>query len=113
MIKIPYSKNWNNKLDSDFHTTIRLWNPSKYKQGQNYSATLNTKNHHVGIIEDVKKIYFKDMNDWITKLDAGLDSNSFKAMMRKMYEGKLENGEKIEDKPFAWILCRKHKKHLQ
>jgi hypothetical protein len=107
-IEIPYSKNWNNKLQCEVYTTIRVWNPTKYQKGRTFHAMLNGKLHHTGTIEDVRKIFFKDMHDWVTRLDANLSSEEFKNMMRKMYQAKLNPDTTIEETPFIWVLCKRN-----
>lgn len=106
MKKIKFSKNWNNKLDCDYYTTIRVWNPNKYQVNENYEIILNDKIKHVATIVDVKKIFFKDINNWISRLDAGLTEQEFKAMMCKMYQAKAT--KPMEEIAFAWVLLKRN-----
>lgn len=107
MISITFTKNWNNKLASDYFTTIRIWNPTKYRTGNDAQIVLNGKGICNARILDTKKLKFKNINDWIAYLDAGMNANELKGMFRKMYQNKVTIP--MEEVEFAWILLQRHK----
>lgn len=83
--EINFSNNWNKKLDNTAFTTIRLENPNKYKIGQQYEIKLNHKKITVGKIIEIRKLMFKDINEFIAYLDTGYSSTECKKIIQKMY----------------------------
>lgn len=61
---IKFAKNWNNKLDCPFFTTIRNVEKSNYYElrvGERFDVLLNGKKHCVALLKDVNILDFKDV----------------------------------------------------
>jgi hypothetical protein len=103
MKRINFNYNWNNKLDAKIFTTIRLWNPVKYKEGEEYEVFLKEKPRpYLAQCLEVKKMPFSSLdNNWVG-LDTGYTGKETQEILRTMYKGrKLCNST-----PFAWVLLR-------
>jgi hypothetical protein len=109
MISIPFSKNWNNKLNCEYFTTIRLWNPNKYRIGTQAAIWLNEKPYANATVVDARKLKFEQINDWHSRLDAGMTASDLKGMFRKMYSKKIPEGSKMEDTEFVWLMLQRIK----
>jgi len=102
--EIRFSYNWNGKIDCRCFTTIRLYNPEKYKKGAVHQVTLKTKGGWVKCpgkaeIIETKKIYGKDLNEFICRLDTGYSVEETKKVLSSMYKGK-----DIENTAFSYTL---------
>jgi len=85
-MKINFSYNWNNKLNCKAYTTIRLYNPSKYRIGEKCDITLKRKFHHNGEIIDIKNFYLKDLNNFVALIDTGYSLEECRDIILKMYK---------------------------
>ena len=76
MKTITFSYNWNNKLGRKAFTTIRLYNPNKYKIGETYNINLKKECIGAGKIIAIKNFMLKDsMNSLPTSIRAILKKN--------------------------------------
>lgn len=96
---INFSYNWNNKLNCKAFTTIRLKNVNKYQIGKEYNILLKKQLLKSAIIEDIKTIYFNQINEFIARVDTGYSAEETKNILKKMYS-KIN----IETQPFSFIL---------
>jgi hypothetical protein len=101
---IPFSYNWNKKLDCDAFTTIRIYQPEKYVIDETYQIDLNKAEFCKGTIIDIKKFWLKDLNDFIAYLDTGYDKEECKKIITLMYKRVDFNTT-----PLSLILIRKQK----
>lgn len=85
---IPFSQNWNGKLDCDFFTTLRLANNNKYRVGDAYEITLKGIVFCHAKIVEVRYIVIEQVNDWIARLDTGYDAEACKTLIKTMYKNK-------------------------
>ncbi len=99
---ISFSSNWNNKLQCQSFTTIRLFCPAKYEIGNSYQIFLNGQLVKSATIFDIKNFYLKDISNYISYLDANLSPEEFKLLMIKFY-GKKCN---IDTQLFSFILLK-------
>lgn len=84
--RLDYPSNFNNKLDSPFHTTIRL--SGRFKVGDLVAEFLNKEfKGHVKVI-DKRRILLDSLNDWIAGLDTGYDRDKTIKMVKTMYKNK-------------------------
>lgn len=104
---IKFSYNWNNKLDSNYFTTIRRYNPDKYHLGAVHSVMLKTKGRWVTCynkarIIDVKMLKLSQIadNPWICGLDTGYSQKETESIFRKMYE------DLTEESLFSYVLYK-------
>lgn len=98
---INFSTNWNNKLDCMAFTTIRLRNSNKYQIGREYKIILKKDFKKNARIEDIKTIYFNQINEFIAHLDTGYSAHETKNIIKKMYS-KIN----LETQPFSFILLK-------
>lgn len=96
---INFSYNWNNKLNCKAFTTIRLKNSNKYQIGKEYKILLKKELLKPAIIEDIKTIYFNQINEFIARVDTGYSALETKNILKKMYS-KIN----FETQPFSFIL---------
>ena len=96
---INFSYNWNNKLNCKAFTTIRLKNVNKYQIGKEYNILLKKQLLKSAIIEDIKTIYFNQINEFIARVDTGYSAEETKNILKKMYS-KIN----LETQPFSLIL---------
>lgn len=96
MNQIKFSKNWNNKLNCDYFTTIRLQTRSKKEYywdrvGQEFSIFVLDKEIGKGILKSLECTILREIgNNCLTYLDAGLDRGEFYKLMETFYKNKPE-----------------------
>jgi hypothetical protein len=103
MENLPFTHNWNNTLDCDAYTTIRIFNPKKHFPGQNFNVTLNGRMIHQAVVLQVKQIRIVDVNEFIARLDTGYSAAECQTILRKMY------GEKADLNTYGFMLLKKIK----
>jgi hypothetical protein len=84
MKQIKFSQNWNNKLDCNYFTTIRLLS-KKYQIGETYEIVENEVTKLNATALDVIAIKTDSLNDFICYLDTGYSKDETIAMFQKMY----------------------------
>lgn len=88
---MPFSNNWNNKLNCHFFTTLRLYNHNHHYVGNVFSVgSRSSSDVHKPILFNVSIrsltiFYLKDLNDSVAYIDAGMDKICFTAVIKKMY----------------------------
>lgn len=87
--EIKFSYNWNNKLDCNFFTTIRLYNPIKYQIGHIYDVSLKGEFKKQARLVEMKKIHHDQINAFIAGLDTGYSVEETKKILERMYKGKM------------------------
>lgn len=97
MNTIKFSKNWNNKLDCDYFTTIRLYTKNKhqyYKEMfdglKEVGILLNGKEKCIAKIVDIKVLFLIDIPSYLIITDTGLPILDFYVLMENMYKNKPE-----------------------
>lgn len=82
---LPFSYNWNNKLDCNVFTTLRLAQ-DKYYVGNKFCVVLNSEpGKHVEIIA-VKKILIGQITDYIAGIDTGYSVQECQKLIKTMYK---------------------------
>lgn len=104
MRTINFSTNWNNKLDCDAFTTIRLENPSKYIVNEVYSIQLQNKHLFNARIESIKPFKLDKLNNFMARIDTGYSAKVCTGIIEKMY-GNVD----LKVKPLWFILILKEK----
>ena len=84
MNRLEFNYNWNNKLQCKVFTTIRLDNP-KYTEGVKYDIVLKGESLGNAEIIGVKKMFLKDINEYIAGIDTGYSEEECKNIIMKMY----------------------------
>jgi hypothetical protein len=80
---LRFSTNWNNKLQCDTFTTLRL-DSDKYKVGEVYKVTLKGHLKDIRII-DKKVLLLNQINDWIAFIDTGYNRDECINIIKRMY----------------------------
>lgn len=110
--EVQFSQNWNDrngfggKLNNMAFSTLRLYNPEKYKVGNVHQVILKTK---AGVVTDygrativvVKKIIGHQLNDCIALVDTGYLLDDFLRLLQNFYPGK-----NIKETAFSYIFYK-------
>lgn len=94
-LQIKFGKNWNNKLECDYFTTIRLLTKDKAlyyneNRGLAFNVMLKDEKHSEAVLVGLDALRLKDIPEWLIATDAALDVTQFKRLMYRMYHGKKE-----------------------
>ena len=84
---ISFLTNWNNKLQCQVFSTIRLHNPRKYKKGECYNVFLNGLQYPSVECMNVITVTTDKLSDYVCLLDTGYDKKETLAILGKMYPG--------------------------
>ena len=98
---IEYTYNWNNKLHTPCHTTLRLRNDEKYKRGKKFREILiknKIVSEDMGVfyIEDIKHMKIDAINEYVARLDTGYSREKCIELIQTMYKNKKINWEHQE-----------------
>jgi hypothetical protein len=92
MKQIRFFKNWNNKLDCEYFTTIRLGEKYDYYgscTGKTFSVLLNNVEYTQACLQYVEKTTIRKIADTtITYTDAGIGCKEFLDLMTRFYKNK-------------------------
>ncbi|MFC0182488.1 hypothetical protein SAMN04515674_101450 [Pseudarcicella hirudinis] len=101
--KISFSKNWNHKLDCEYFTTFRLFNPEKYFEGRSVEIHENGVLKKTAVIQSVRVLYLSQINGWMTAIDAGCGVEYFEKIIKTMYKNKVSD---FTTQKFHFLLLR-------
>jgi len=104
MNRLEFSSNWNNKLDNNSFTTIRLSGRFNVDEEIEVYFRDNRKPGRFKVIGK-KIITLNGINDWIAYIDTGYSAVECKDILRKMYP-------KVKDwtnQPIYYYLIMKFK----
>jgi hypothetical protein len=104
MLQIPFSQNWNNKLNCSAFTTIRLYNASKHQAGTPVLIVLKGATIAEGKIIAVKPFILASLNEYMAYLDTGYSRAETDKLIRTMYPT-----VDFTKKQLAFILIVKNK----
>lgn len=93
---LPFSTNWNKKLECDYFTTLRLYNLKKFQKGKILAVTGPKNIAFDAEIVDVKNVSVNTISDWMAYLDTGYSAEETKTILRTMYKNKFPNATNIE-----------------
>ncbi len=85
MKEITFSYNWNNKLNCNAFTTLRIEQPNKYIVGADYHIVLKKEQIAVARIVNIKSFFLKDLNEFIAYLDTGYSLDKCRQIILNMY----------------------------
>lgn len=100
--ELQFGYNWNNKLDCKYFTTIRAYNPEKYRPGNTHRVFLNKKYIFNASVMDMRCIKGKQLNPFICGLDTGYSVEETKEVLERMYK------KDIEEMSFSLVLYKKN-----
>lgn len=109
---LKFTENWNNKLDCDVFTTIRLHNPIKYRIGKQFKLVCEknkktTIDKGEAVIIQMRTITLAQINEWVAAIDTGYSAKECQDIIRMMYKNKP--GINIDKHPLDYLLMRKVK----
>jgi len=81
--QLNFSYNWNKKLDCKMFTTLRLSN--RFSVGDKVFVTLKNIEHCNAICRGKKKLFMKDINEFIAGIDTGYSVEECQDILKKMY----------------------------
>lgn len=87
MKTLKFSKNWNNKLECDYFTTIRL--DASFQIGEEVQVLLKGEHFCFARIKLKKHIHIDKVNDWIGFLDAGHTGDYTASILKRMYNSRV------------------------
>lgn len=84
MRSLNFFKNYNNKLDCEYYTSIRPA-AAGYMGGERLEVFKGEKKQHEATVVGIRQFTFDKLNDFITCLDAGVTLPHFKALFKGFY----------------------------
>lgn len=84
--KIEFSFNWNNKLNCNVFTSIRLLNWNKYRTGRLYDIYLKKEFIKSAYLVEIRTFKLSSLDDFICLLDTGYVKKTTIDIIRKMYK---------------------------
>lgn len=100
MINIHFSQNWNNKLDCDIFTTIRIYDPSKHYIGAEYTITWAHGKEILSLDNRVcihmHTFQLASLTNGLSLIDTGYNAKDTVELIRKMYKNKNLDVDKIK-----------------
>lgn len=84
--EINFSYNWNNKLECNCFTTLRLTNQNKYQTGKIYQIKLKNVEKKLARIIEIKVFELSKINEFISRLDTGYSKEETIKIINKMYK---------------------------
>lgn len=84
MEQIHFSKNWNNKLDCEAFTTLRMPN-ERYQISQLFEISLNGEINGHARIAAITYLNLEDITEYIARLDTGCCVEDCKNIIRTIY----------------------------
>lgn len=104
---LSFSTNWNNKLECDYFTTLRLFNTKKFIKGKIFNVTGRPNRFCFDAeVIDVKNTSINTISDWMAYLDTGYSAEETKEILRTMYKKYFPNATNIE---LNYVLLKKNK----
>ena len=89
---IQFNYNWNNKLNCNSFSTVRIQNPNKYKVGEIYNIILSNKNGKQNVNYGFAKImaitdfYLEKVTPAMAFLDTNYSQEQFINLVKTMYK---------------------------
>ena len=104
-----FSKIYTGKLFPEYFPTVRMPNPDKYFVGALHDIVVDDVLIGTAKIVAFRSFQFKLIRDPLSLLDGGMYTPQYAAMIKRMYNGKIEGGVK-EDTPFIHIVFKWEKR---
>lgn len=105
MQTLSFSTNWNNKLNNDCFTTLRLsgrFSPGEIIEVQDRGVSKG----HYKILDRRRLNNIEQINDWMAFLDTGYPAEETRNIIKKMYKDIKD----WSNQPIYYYLIKKHKK---
>lgn len=104
MQKLSFSTNWNNKLNCDSFTTIRI--SGRLSIGDFVEVEDRGISKGAYKVIDKKRLTIAQINDWMAYLDTGYPAEETRNIIKKMYK----DVQDWERQPIYYYLVVKNKK---
>ena len=98
-----FSHNWNNKLDCNQFSTIRLRNDYKNVVGDIAQVKYKHETFNVQVVY-ISHFPFSKLNDGMTRIDMDLPIDKARTVLERMYSKKVPN---INKQQFSFIVLKK------
>jgi len=103
--KIKFSKNWNNKLNQEYFTTIRKFSKDKYnyylmKMGDVFDVVLANKKIGKAKLVLLETYKFKELSHALVMVDTGMMFYEAEDVFRKFG---IEDEDKVIVLTFRWL----------
>lgn len=83
MNRFDFSTNWNNKLQCDYYTTLRL--SGRYERGRTYEVWHKGQFLHHARVMGKKTLSMDTITEWIAYIDTGYSREECCKIIRRMY----------------------------
>ena len=88
---LDFTYNWNNKLNCEAFSTLRLRNDKKYYRGARKIVRLKGINKGTATIVGTRYFTIDMINEAIARLDTGYSVEECKKIIKTMYKNKVMN----------------------
>lgn len=102
-MRMDYSTNWNNKLQCDCYSTLRL--SGRFPVGQVLEVYLKKEYHHHARVQAVYKTSLDKLTDYACHLDTGYNAEETRTILKRMY-GQLTEEQWAKQALYVYILKR-------
>lgn len=85
---LDFSYNWNNKLNCNSFTTLRLRNDNKYFITKHFEVQLKGESRGIHMVVDVKHFKITQINEFIARLDTGYNQVECVKLIQTIYKNK-------------------------
>ena len=87
---IDFSQNWKDKLNNNIFSTIRLFNPNKYKQGRQYIIRYKNEEILKAELDRISPVFYLQQ---LPSIAAKLDTGYSKEETIKIFENIYKNAD--------------------
>lgn len=85
MKNLNFSQNWNRKLSNECFSTIRIWQPEVYKEGEQYKVWWQHQFRGIAELVSANQFEIAKLTEGMARLDTAYSSGECRGIMRKMY----------------------------
>lgn len=110
---LEFTTNWNNKLNCDCFTTIRLHNPIKYCLGATFKVYLKGRYKGRAKLVDVRSVTIDQINNFISYIDTGYNAEECRKIIRTIYKQKRAINWKTQLFDFCLLEYDKNEREPQ
>jgi hypothetical protein len=107
---LKFSTNWNNKLNCNSFTTLRLRNDNKYYAGAKINIWLGNIYKGKGTILGVSLYTLDKINEYVARIDTGYSAEECRKIILQMYKNKPDINWATQQLAFCLIAYDKREK---
>lgn len=106
MDTIIFSQNWNNKLDCDCFSTLRIWSPNKYVEGREFEVVNKESGERfTAKLVAASKVEFYKITPAMAYIDTGHGQQYVKDLLKKLYADYMQ--KRGNNAPFGFYILKK------